>query len=229
MNKTALIFLCLALLSGCQASGIRGYWNRVPLLENNLEVSEDRFGAFCEKAAAAPEEDALAALDVLFDRLRKDTVAYYVYSDWMDGAFYSLLSPCRNAALYSKAVDRMVSDGILDQSEYESRIQRREWMGYNQKGATATVPGVIFKERTLVLVLDQGCPSCKEALTSLAAEWADARRIAVCCGYGAIPALPGWEYLSEEPSRAVFDPKMTPIYFVVSADGIVETPYTLVF
>ena len=102
-------------------------------------------------------------------------------------------------------------------------------MGYNQKGALATVPGVTFRERTLVLVLDQGCPSCKEALDSLAAQWPDARRIAVCCGYGAIPAQPGWEYLTEEPSRAVFDPKMTPIYFVVSPDGIVETPYTLVF
>lgn len=229
MKHSAELILCLALLSGCQASGIRSFWNNVPLLEEDINISEDRFAQFAEQAVAAPEEEALSALDILFDKLNSDTVAYYIYSDWVDAAFYNLLSPCRSAALYSTAVNRMVADGILTDSDLEPRIQRREWLQYNLSGAQATVPGTVIKERTLVLVLDQGCPSCKEALSSLAAAWPDVRRIAVCCGYGAVPAVPGWEYLKDNQSSAVFDPRMTPIYFVVAADGTVETPYTLVF
>lgn len=229
MKHSAVIFLCLALLAGCQASGIRGYWNSVPLLEEDLSVSEDRFAQFAELTASAPEKEALEAIDILFDKLCKDTLAYYIYAEWAESAYYNLLSPCRNAALYSKAVDRMVADRVLTESEILPSLQRREWIQYNLKGARATVPGVIIKERTLVLVLDKGCPSCKEALSGLAEKWADTRRIAVCCGYGAVPAVPGWEYVTEKESGAVFDPRMTPIYFVVSPDGTVETPYTLVF
>ena len=229
MKHSAVIFLCLALLAGCQASGIRGYWNSVPLLEEDLSVSEDRFAQFAELTASAPEKEALEAIDILFDKLCKDTLAYYIYAEWAESAYYNLLSPCRNAALYSKAVDRMVADRVLTESEILPSLQKREWIQYNLKGARATVPGVIIKERTLVLVLDKGCPSCKEALSGLAEKLADTRRIAVCCGYGAVPAVPGWEYVTEKESEAVFDPRMTPIYFVVSPDGTVETPYTLVF
>ena len=209
MKHSAVFFLCLALLTGCQASGIRGFWNDVPLLEKDLSVSEDRFASFAEQAVAAPEKEALAA---------------------MDASFYSPLSPCRSAALYDKAVDRIVADGILTADECGPFLRNREWILYNREGAKATVPGISeFDARTLVLVLDMSCPSCREALQKLAEDpqWNDAKKLAVCLGYGPQPSVPGWDYLFPENGAAVFDIHMTPVYFVVAADGTVERGYTL--
>ena len=177
---------------------------------------------------AADEADALASMDVLYDKLKEDEVAYYVYSGWMDGAFYNILSPCRNAVLYGKAVDRIVSDGILSESEYARFKQNLKWMGFNREGDAATVPGVeLDGRRTLVLLLDPGCPSCREALTVLAEkpDWADVRHVAVICAPGPDPDIPGWDYFFPEDASDVFDPSMTPVYFVISADGVVESTY----
>ena len=230
MKHSTVFCLCLALLTGCQASGIRSYWNDVPLLEKDLSVSEDRFARFAEQAVSAPEEDVLAAMDGLFDKLKQDSVAYYVYSDWMDGAFYSPLSPCRNATFYNKAVDRLVADGILSTDECEPFLRRREWIMYNREGSKAVIPGLSdIDTRTLVLVLDLSCPSCREALQKLAEDpqWDNAKKLAVCLGYGPQPSVPGWDYLSPENGNVVFDIHMTPVYFVVAADGTVERGYTL--
>ena len=230
MRHSAVFILCLALLTGCQASGIRGFWNDVPLLENDLSVSEDRFASFAEQAVSAPEEDALAAMDDLFDKMKQDPVAYYIYTEWMDGSFYSPLSPCRNAVLYDKAVDRIVADGILSADECEPFLQKREWILYNREGAKATVPGISdFDTRTLVLVMDLSCPSCREALQNLAEDpqWNDAKKLAVCLGYGPQPSVPGWDYLFPENGAVVFDIHMSPFYFVVAADGTVERGYAL--
>ena len=230
MRHSAVFILCLALLTGCQASGIRGFWNDVPLLENDLSVSEDRFASFAEQAVSAPEEDALAAMDDLFDKLKEDPVAYYIYTEWIDASFYSPLSPCRSAVLYDKAVDRIVADGILSADECGPFLRNREWILYNREGAKATVPGISeFNARTLVLVLDMSCPSCREALQNLAEDpqWNDAKKLAVCLGYGPQPSVPGWDYLFPENGAVVFDIHMTPVYFVVAADGTVERGYTL--
>lgn len=228
MKKTAELILCLALLAGCQASGIRGYWDNVPLLENDIEASQDRFAQFAELAVDSPEEDALAAMDLLFDRLVQDTVAYYIYSEWLQSAFYSPLSPCRNPLLYDKAVERIVADGILNTDECEPFLRTREWLQYNREGEKATVPGLSQTDtRTLVLVLDMSCPSCRQALETLAQDpqWNDCKKVAVCMGYGPQPSVPGWEYLSPENASAVFDIHMTPVYFVLAADGTVESAY----
>ena len=228
MKKTTVIILCLALLAGCQASGIRGYWDNVPLLENDIEASQDRFAQFAELAVDAPEEDALAAMDLLFDRLVQDTVAYYIYSEWLQSAFYSPLSPCRNPLLYDKAVERIVADGILNTDECEPFLRTREWLQYNREGEKATVPGLSQTDtRTLVLVLDMSCPSCRQALETLAQDpqWNGCKKVAVCMGYGPRPSVPGWEYLSPENASAVFDIHMTPVYFVLAADGTVERGY----
>ena len=229
MKHAVVISLCLALLAGCQASGIRGYWQSVPLLEKDLSLSEDRFADFAEQAVAASEADALSAMDVLFDRLKQDSVAYYIYSDWVDGAFYNLLSPCRNAALYSKAVDRITADAVLEPNECEPFLRKRQWIQFNLPGAPARVPGYnTFTARTLVLVLDLSCPSCREALDRYSSDpqWAAVNHLAVCCGYGPHPTVPGWDYLFPEDASDVFDPHLTPIYFVVAADGTVENGYT---
>lgn len=230
MRIAAKMILCLALLSGCQASGISGYWNNVPLLEDDIRISEDRFASFAELAVKASDTDATQAIDNLFDRLCRDSVAYYIYTDWVDGAFYSIYSPCRNATLYNKAVERIVTDSVLRADECEPFLKRREWIGYNLPGSKAIVPGhTSFSCRTLVLVLDLSCPSCRQVLDILASdpEWADVHRLAVCFGHGSLPSGSGLEFLSDNNAAAVFDPQLTPIYFVVAADGTVEKGYTL--
>jgi hypothetical protein len=221
--------LCLTLLAGCHSSGVRGFWKDVPLLEENLSVSENRFADFAELAVKAPEQESIQELDALFDRLKDDEVAYYIYSEWMDAAFYNPYSPCRSAALYTKAVERLVSDGVLSMDDCEPYLQHRDWININLKGNKAIVPGVSLDgKRTLILVLDLGCPSCREALNKLASdkEWKTARKVAIGMGHGPEPDTAGWEYFHPEDSWAVFDIKVTPVYFVVSEDGTVETPYT---
>lgn len=229
MTRSLTVLLCLVLLAGCQAPGVGNYWEKHSLDYSDIRAAEDRFADFAELAVSAPEEEALAALDVLFDKLKQDTLAYYIYTDWM-GAFYSVLSPCRNAALYGKAVDRMVADGILTEDEYAPSLRRREWMAYNLVGTQAIVPGwPRFDSRTLVLVLDLGCPSCREALEKLGADpqWEGVKKLAVGLGYGPEPDVPGWDYVFPDDGPDVFDITLTPVYFVAAADGIVESGYTL--
>ena len=192
--------------------------------------AEDRFADFAELTADASQEDALYGLDRLFDRLEQDAVAYFIYVEWMEAAFYNPFSPCRNQALFSHAVDRIVTGGILMEDEYAPLLQRKEWMGFNLAGTPAVVPGVNLQgERTLVLVLDLSCPSCREALSAFDdPQWEGLRRVAVCCGHGPEPSVAHWEYIIPEHADAVFDRHMTPVYFVVSADGVVERTYTLI-
>ncbi len=229
MKKITLILLSLALLTGCRGKGISCYWDNHSIDYSDISAAQEQFADYAELASAAPEKEALASLDNLFDKLLKDEVAYYIYTQWIDGAFYNILSPCRNEALYFKAVERMVKDGVLTPSDCESYLQRREWFQYNLKGQAATVPGAVINERTLVLLLDTSCPSCREALTSLASkpEFTNLKKIAICCGYGSVPNVAGWDYLKPDNFESVFDIKMTPVYFVVAPDGVVEQTYAL--
>lgn len=223
---SALVLFCLV---SCHEQGIRSFWKTHSIDYADIDAAQDQFAEFAEQAVAAPEKEALAALDVLFDQLKKDEVAYYIYADWMAGAFYNLLSPCRSPQLFSRAVERMVKDGVMTDTACEHFVQQRDWIQYNQAGRPATVPGLSFTSRTLVLVLDLGCSSCREALEKLGADarWKGLRHVAVGCGYGAVPTVPGWEYLTPENASLVFDPRLTPVFFVVGPDGLVEQSYTL--
>lgn len=230
MRRMVSIFLFLTLLAGCREAGVQDFWRTHSIDYSDVNAAQDQFAIFAEKAVAAPEADALAAIDVLFDRLKEDEVAYYLYTDWIDDAFYHLLSPCRNAAVFAKAVERMAVDGILSEGECAPYLQKAGWIQFNQEGTPATLPVVVPQGmRTLVLVLDLGCPSCREALTVLAGkpEWADCRHVAIGCGPGARPDVPGWEYYFPDNATDIFDPHLTPVYFVVSPDGKVEIPYAL--
>ena len=227
--RKLLVLACILVVAGCKENGLTAFWDDVPLLEENLSVSEDRFAGFAELAADVPEEEAMEALDKLFDRLQEDKVAYYVYAEWMEGAFYNFYSPCRSATLFSHVVQRIVSDGILSADECAPLQRKLDWIEVNQPGAPAMMPGIQPDgRRTLVVVLNLGCPACREALTDLASqpEWADVRRVALCCGHGPSPDAPGWEYAYPEHAASVFDLDMTPAYFVVAPSGLVEQSYT---
>ncbi len=86
MKRTFIAVLCLALLAGCRASGGGDFWNTHSIDYSDIHAAEEQFVDFAELTIPAPEEDALAALDILFDKLKQDTVAYDLYSEWMDGA-----------------------------------------------------------------------------------------------------------------------------------------------
>ena len=229
MRYLLTVILCLGLLLGCRVQNVSSFWNTHSIDYSDIKAAEDQFADFAELAVAAPERDAMAAMDVLFDKLKQDPVAYYIYTNWIDGAFYNPLSPCRNASIYGKAVERIVADGILDDNEYAPFLKKAEWMQYNLEGSKAIIPGLSqIDARTLVLVLDLNCSSCREALESLASdhEWKELHKMAICMGLGPMPSIPGWEYLFPENASAVFDIHMTPFYFVVAADGTVERGYT---
>jgi len=231
MKRIAALSLVLALFAGCQGKDLRSYWDNVPLLEDNVRESEDRFAEFAELAVKAPQEEAAAALDNLFDRLKENEVAYFVYSDWMSAAFYNPYSPCRNYFLFNRAVDRIFSDGIISEGDCPYLLQQREWMSYNLEGAKAVVPGVEpGGERTLVLVLNLSCPSCRESIEKMDKDrqWQDVRKVAVCLGFGPVPENPDWEtVVRPEHAPDIFDIDMSPFYFVVGKDGTVETTYTV--
>ena len=234
MSSRTLLVLTLIwmVLTSCQEQGVRAFWKTHSIDYTDIQAAEDQFALFAEQAVAAPEKEAEAALDGLCKQLKKDTVAYYIYASWMESAFYNLLSPCRHPQLFSKAVDRMAADGLLTPDVCAEYRQKQQWALTNRPGQPAVVPdGPLAGTRTLVLVIDRSCSSCREALETMgpAPEWEGVRKVAVCCGRGPQPATPGWEYVAQDPENPVFDPHMTPIYFVVAADGTVETPYTLVF
>jgi len=222
--------LFLTLVSSCGRPGVRVFWDTHDPGYEDIRAAENQFADFAELAANAPESEALPAIDALYDKLLQDTVGYYLYAEWSQAAFYNPLSPCRSAALFSKAVDRIVEDSVLQPEEMEPYIQKREWIRLNQVGAKAIVPGLPGLDgRTLVLVLDLGCPSCRKALETLAQdpEWKDAHKVAVGMGIGPNPQVPGWEYVFPQNAEAVFDMEMTPFYFVIAPDGLVESGYEL--
>ncbi len=228
-KRVLALSLILLILASCNEQGVRSFWKTHSIDYSDIDAAERQFADFAELAVAAPEKDGLAALDGLFKQLKKDEVAYYIYADWMAGAFYNLLSPCRSPQLFTRAVEHMVKDGVMTEGSYQNFLRQSDWIQFNQKGAKATVPGVSIRERTLVLVLDLSCSSCREALEKLGGDqrWIGLRHVAVGCGYGPVPTVPGWEYLTPENASAVFDPRLTPIYFVVGSDGRVEVPYSL--
>ena len=205
------------------------YWASHPIDISDIRAAEDRFAIFAELAVAAPEEEAVAGLDSLFNRLKaEDEVAYYVYSEWMESAFYNPFSPCRNAVLFSHAVDRIASDGVFSPDECEPLLQKKEWISLNREGEKAVIPQADPEGRsTLVLVLDLSCPSCREALDILGEDpsWEGFRHLAICGG-GSVPDVPQWEFSCPENFSAIFDIRMTPVFYVIGPDGVVTQGYT---
>lgn len=232
-----LIFIASVLLS-CQSGKkprgetLDGFWDRHDwhVTEGQIEKTEELFATFAELAAAAPEKEGTAALGALLDTLKaKDEVAYYVYAGWVEGAFYHPLSPCRNYSLFSYAVSRYESDGILTPDECMPLQQKKRWMGLNLLGEIAVYPEADPEGRsTLAVVVDLSCPSCRESLSRLAesTEWATARHIAICLGHGNLPDVPGWEYRPLKDASEWFDIHMTPVYYVIDPSGVVIQTYT---
>lgn len=227
------------LLSGCRDnSGIRSYWASHSIdVESDVKAAEAQFTDFVELASAAPEADAFVAIDMLLAKARKNEVAYLVYSEWIYKGFSSIFSPCRSCPIFIHAADKILSHGILRDELYEQYKLRREFCRYNRAGDTAVIPATLQYEglvldstpsyRTLYLVVDQDCPSCRESMARIKSlDKPDIYLVALCYGHGPLPEVPGWNCFRLDPDQEIIDTREAPFFFVVSEDGIVEESYT---
>ena len=235
-----LVALALAasavIISGCQNKyDVRGYWSSRTINLENIAAAEDEFADFALLASKAPEKDAFAAVDMLLKKAGKDEVAYLVYSEWIIRGFSSISSPCRNCPIFVHAADRILSQGILSDFEADEYRRRREFCLHNQIGDRAEIPLlsdeiVQFPGRTLFLVLDQDCPSCRESMLKFDSDkWAGTSLVALCCGHGPLPDTPGWKCYRFIHEQEIIDTRQTPFFFVISPDGTIEKSYTPVY
>jgi len=249
LRRILTLTLTAAALLSCQSAGkkpaaddssvipseakesVSGYWSRHPwrIEEGVVDLREDTFADFAEIAVAAPQAEAISALGALLDSLKaKDAVSYYIYSGWVEGAFYHPLSPCRNFDLFAYAVGRFETDGIFDADECRPFSRKRDWMALGREGETAITPEPDPAGRgTLVLVLDLRCPSCRRALASLGIDprWEGYRRVALCCGPGPLPTVPDWEYRPVGNPDRYFDLEAMPFYYVIDPAGVIVQSY----
>ena len=106
MRRSTFIFLLLAVLAGCRENAnVADFWNTHSIDYSDIDAAQDQFARYAEQAVAAEKTDALASMDVLFDRLKEDEVGYYVYTDWIDGVFYNPL-PRRRSLWQGRRSDR---------------------------------------------------------------------------------------------------------------------------
>lgn len=228
MKRLAVILLLLVSLTGCRDARVRYFWCTHSIDYSVVDSARSQFIDYAALASLADTSVARASIDRLYDKLKKDEVAYYLYTEWVEGIFYHPFSPYCSEPLYSRAVERMGVDGVFSEDECLPYRQRLAWMRLNREGESAVVPGVTLDgQRTLVAVADLGCHSCIEVLDSLATDgkWADVRRVAISCGHGPEFPLQGWERVLPKRTRDVFDTRYAPFCFVVSADGVVESSY----
>jgi len=235
MKRLTAIVILLSLLTGCRSSGVRGFWDDVDICvtSSNFDEAQDRFADFAELAVAAPTEEACAELDALLDKLRADEVSYYVYEEWMEGAFYNFLSPCRNVSLFNHALDRLLADGIM-RDQMDRLLNLKYYNSINLKGQKCTIPPlhdvtgakveVPAGQATTILVVDASCRTCAAALSTLVST--EGRHVAICFGRLDPPQVPGWEYCFSSDVYDTFDTEAAPFYFTVDASGVVTTPYS---
>ena len=114
LNLVAAAALLTVVAVSCKSPSVKGYWDNHKPDITDIRAAEDEFAKFAELAVAAPEEDAHAEIDKLFDLLKADEVAYFVYTEWVVTAFYSSASPCRNCPLFVYSMERVLGDGIIE-------------------------------------------------------------------------------------------------------------------
>lgn len=226
-----------AIISGCRDNtGVRGYWSSRDLNLDNYAAAEEEFTDFVELAFAAPEKDAFSAVDMLLQKARKDDVTYLVYADLIIRGFSSIGSPCRSCPIFLHAADNVLSHG-LPSGDMTLRYQkRRNLCLHNNVGEVAEIPELAGHDsldisgRTLILVVDQDCSTCRQSLERFDSDkWAGTTLIALCCGHGPIPERPGWKCYQMSRSQTLLDTRETPFFYVISLEGKVEIPYTSVY
>ena len=226
-NILLTLFVATTIISGCRSnSGIRDYWSeRTPNIDD-ITAAEEEFTNFAELAVAAPEAEAFRAVDQLLRKASKDEVTFIVYTDWIARGFGLIASPCYSTPIFTHAARTILRKGILDSyltAEYKKRL---EFCSHNRAGEKAALPLELpLAERTLILVVDQDCPSCRKAMQRLALNNEGQHLVALCCGHGPLPDEPAWECLRLPHDQTIFDAGQSPFFFIIGADGTVEQTY----
>ena len=236
LNLVATAALLAALAMSCKSPSVKGYWDSHKPDITDIRAAEDEFAKFAELAVAAPEEDAHAEIDKLFDQLKSNEIAYFVYTEWVVTAFYSSASPCRNCPLFVYSMQRILSDGIIDGYDAELYAGFVTACQSNRVGDSLTLPSLLDRtgnevvletgQPTLFMVVDLTCPSCLKALEKMKDSYPEARHVALCSGPGRLPAIDGWETFKALDSDSVYDAGAAPFYFLTDKDGIIEITYT---
>ena len=237
MRKAALALAVVSvIISGCRDnSGIRGYWSSHEVDVEDYDAAQEVFADFVEQAVQAPEADAFAAIDLLLKKARKDEVTYLIYADWIIKGFSSIASPCRSCSIFVHASDKVLSQGIAHGETLERYQRRREVCLHNRPGDKAELPAlsggdVALEGRTLVLIVDQDCPSCREALGRFSsAQWEGTSKLALCYGHGNLPEEPGWQFRRISREQTIIDTREAPLFYIIAPDGTVERSYTPVY
>ena len=233
----AILIASASIISGCRNnSGVRGYWSSRTLDVDNYKTAEEEFADFVELASAAPQADAFAAVDMLLKKARKDDVTYIIYADLIMRGFSSIGSPCRSCPIFLHAADNILSHGIPSGDMATRYQKRKELCLHNNVGDIAEIPKLAgnktleLTRRTLVLVVDQDCSTCRQSMERFSSDkWDDAALVALCYGHGPLPEQPGWECYQMSRSQALLDTAEAPLFYVISPDGKVEISYTSVY
>ena len=203
---------------------------------DNYKAAEEEFADFVELASAAPQADAFAAVDMLLKKARKDDVTYIIYADLIMRGFSSIGSPCRSCPVFLHAADNVLSHGIPSGDLTAKYQKRRNFCLHNNVGDVAEIPKLVgdasvqISSRTLVIVVDQDCSTCRQSMDRFSSEkWDGTTRIALCYGHGPIPEQPGWECYQMSRSQTLLDTAEAPLFYVISPDGKVEISYTSVY
>ena len=227
-----------AIISGCRDNtGVRGYWSSRDLNLDNYDAAEEEFADFVELAYSAPEKDAFAAVDKLLKKARKDEVTYLVYADLILRGFSSIGSPCRSCPIFIHAADNILSHGIPSGDMTIRYQKRRELCLHNGVGDVAQIPQLADSvqlefggRRTLILIVDQDCSSCRQSMDRFSTEkWNGTALVALCYGHGPLPERPGWECYRLSHKQTLVDTREAPLFYVISPDGKIEISYTSVY
>ncbi len=239
MRHLALALVAAAaIFSGCRDNtGVRGYWSsRTPSI-SDYPAAEEEFAQFAAQAVQAPVKDAAYAVDVLLKKAAEDEVTYYVYTDLIARAFGLIASPCFSCEIFLHAADNILSKGILSPYSMEEFKSKQRVCLYNKLGDKTLLPPlskdgvevvIPLEQRTLFLVVDQDCPTCRESMKRLAGpEWNGAWHVALCYGHGPLPESQGWDCYRIGADQEIFDLKQAPFWFVSSPGGKVEIGYSI--
>ena len=240
MRRLALIFAAIAaIISGCRGNqGVRGYWSTRTLDLDNYAAAEEEFTDFAELAVQAPEKDAFVAVDRLLKKAGEDEVTYLVVTDWIVRGFSYIASPCHSCAIFVHAADKILSQGIVGQYEAGEIRRNREFCLHNRVGDKTELPlltdgdvhDIPLDRRTLFLVVDQDCPSCRQSFQKFSSpEWSGTALTGLCYGHGPLPEMEGWNFYRIENDQTLLDVRQAPFFFLNAPDGTIEISYTPVY